>query len=44
MKKDVVRINQQQCKAGDTVPGSMGKPRGNLANNIKIDLINTKGP
>ena len=42
MKKEQVRINQQQCKAGDTVPGSMGEPRGNLANNIKIDLINDK--
>ena len=41
MKKDVIRINQRQCKAGDTVPGSMSKLRGNPTS-IKIDLINKR--
>ena len=41
MKKEVVRINRRQCKANDTVPGSMSKLRGNPTS-IKIDLINKR--
>lgn len=29
MKSKGVRVNRRQCKAGDTVPGSMSKLRGN---------------
>ncbi len=36
-----VRVNQRQCKAGDTVPGSMSKLRGNPTV-VKIDLINKR--
>ena len=36
-----VRVNQRQCKAGDTVPGSMSKPRG-IPTIVKIDLINKR--
>ena len=39
MKKEVIRVNQRQCKAGDTVPGNMSKLRGNPTT-VKIDLIN----
>ena len=35
------RVNQRQCKAGDTGPGSMSKPRGN-PRVVKIDLINKR--
>ena len=41
MKKCMIRVNQRQCKAGDTVPGSMSKPRGNPTV-VKIDLINKR--
>ena len=40
-KKEVIRVNQRQCKAGDTVPGSMSKPRG-IPTIVKIDLINKR--
>ena len=40
--EEEVRINQWQCKAGDTVPGSMSELRGNPTINIKIDLINKR--
>lgn len=35
------RTNQRQCKAGDTVPGSMSRPRGNPTV-VKIYLINKR--
>ena len=35
------RVNQWQCKTGDTVPGSMSKLRGNPTV-VKIDLINKR--
>ena len=41
MKKEVIRVNQRQCKAGDTVPESMSKLRGNPTV-VKIDLINKR--
>ena len=39
--KKAIRVNQRQCKAGDTVPGSMSKLRGNPTM-TKIDLINKR--
>ena len=41
MKKEVFRVDQRQCMAGDTVPGSMSKLRGNPTV-VKIDLINKR--
>ena len=40
-KKELFRVDQRQCKAGDTVPGSMSKLRGNPTV-VKIDLINKR--
>lgn len=40
-EKRNIRVNQRQCKAGDTVLGSMSKLRGNPTI-IKIDLINKR--